>query len=157
MYFTDFFLRGGESISLLGEERIKLPLIAFGPELHSQMTAMMQICICILMHLEVSYLRQIKLTSWLCVLSRFSHVQLSVTLWTIDCQAPLSMGFCRQEYWSALPFPPLGNLPNPGIDCRCHEGIAFHWRIQIPWDEMNNNQERACECQWKLSGQPNDG
>ena len=30
-------------------------------------------------------------------------------------QAPLSMGFSRQEYWSGLPFPPLGDLPNPGI------------------------------------------
>ena len=34
---------------------------------------------------------------------------------TIACQAPLSMGFPRQEYWSGLPFPPLGDLPNPGI------------------------------------------
>ena len=31
-------------------------------------------------------------------------------------QAPRSMGFCRQEYWSGLPFPPLGDLPNPGIE-----------------------------------------
>ena len=40
---------------------------------------------------------------------------LSVTLWTVDCQAPLSMGFYRQEYWSVLPFPSPGDLPNPGI------------------------------------------
>ena len=39
-----------------------------------------------------------------------------VTPWTIACQAPLSMGFPRQEYWSGLPFPPPGNLPNPGIE-----------------------------------------
>ena len=39
------------------------------------------------------------------VLSRFSHVRLSATLWTIDCQAPLSMGFSRQEYWSGWPLP----------------------------------------------------
>ena len=44
-----------------------------------------------------------------------SHVQLFVTLWTIDCQAVLSMAFSRQEYWSGLPFPPPGDLPNPGI------------------------------------------
>ena len=37
------------------------------------------------------------------------------TPWTVACQAPLSMGFPRQEYWSELPFPPPGNLPNPGI------------------------------------------
>ena len=36
--------------------------------------------------------------------------------WTVDRQAPLSMGFSRQEYWSALPFPPPGDLPDPGIE-----------------------------------------
>ena len=40
----------------------------------------------------------------------------SVTLWTIARQAPLSMGFSRQEYWSGLPCPPLGDLPDPGIE-----------------------------------------
>ena len=44
-----------------------------------------------------------------------SHVQLFVNLWTVVHQAPLSMGFPRQEYWSGLPFPSLGDLPNPGI------------------------------------------
>ena len=38
------------------------------------------------------------------------------TLWTVDCQAPLSMGFSRQEYWSGLPFLPPGNLPNLVIE-----------------------------------------
>ena len=38
------------------------------------------------------------------------------TLWTVACQAPLSMGFSRQEYWSGLPFPSPGDLPNPGIE-----------------------------------------
>ena len=37
------------------------------------------------------------------------------TLWIVACQAPLSMGFSRQEYWSGLPFPSPGNLPDPGI------------------------------------------
>ena len=46
----------------------------------------------------------------------FSHVQLFVTLWTVAHQAPLSIGFPRQEYWSGLPFPTLGDLPNPGIE-----------------------------------------
>ena len=40
------------------------------------------------------------------------------TPWTIACQAPLSMGFSRQGYWSGLPFPPPGVLPNPGIEPR---------------------------------------
>ena len=39
-----------------------------------------------------------------------------VTLWTVACQAPLSLGFSRQEYWSGLPFPSPGNLPSPGIE-----------------------------------------
>ena len=39
----------------------------------------------------------------------------SATLWTVACQAPLSMGFSRQEYCSGLPCPPPGNLPDPGI------------------------------------------
>ena len=52
----------------------------------------------------------------LCVLSLFSHVQLFVTPWTVACQAPLSMGFSRQEYWSGLPCPPPGDLPDPGIE-----------------------------------------
>jgi len=38
-----------------------------------------------------------------------------VTPWTVACQAPQSMGFSRQEYWSGLPFPSSGDLPNPGI------------------------------------------
>ena len=39
----------------------------------------------------------------------------SVTSWTVAHQAPLSMGFFRQEYWSGLPFPPPDDLPDPGI------------------------------------------
>ena len=50
------------------------------------------------------------------VLSHFSHVRLFVTPWTIACQASLSMGFSRQEYWSGLTFPLLGNLPDPGME-----------------------------------------
>ena len=49
------------------------------------------------------------------MLSRFSRVQLFVTLWTVACQAPLSMGFSSQEYWRGLPCPPPGDLPKRGI------------------------------------------
>ena len=45
----------------------------------------------------------------------FSHVQLSVTPWTVTHQAPLSIEFSRQEYWNGLPFPPPGDLPDSGI------------------------------------------
>ena len=41
-----------------------------------------------------------------------------VTPWTVACQAPLSMGFSRQGYWSGLPFPPSGDLPSLGIEPR---------------------------------------
>ena len=45
-----------------------------------------------------------------------SHVQLFATPWTVAHQAPLSMEFFRQEYWSGLPFPFPGDLPDPGIE-----------------------------------------
>ena len=45
-----------------------------------------------------------------------SRVRLFVTPWTVAHQAPPSMGFSRQEYWSGLPFPSPGNLPDPGIE-----------------------------------------
>ena len=50
-----------------------------------------------------------------CVCVLLSSVQLFATPWTIARQAPLSMGFSRQEYWSGLPFPSPGDLPDPGI------------------------------------------
>ena len=49
------------------------------------------------------------------MLSHFSHVGLFATPRTVAYQAPLSMGVSRQEYWSGLPCPPPGDLPNPGI------------------------------------------
>ena len=51
-----------------------------------------------------------------CMLSQFSHVWLYETLWTRACQAPLSMEFSRQEYWSGLSCPSPGDLPDPGIE-----------------------------------------
>ena len=50
------------------------------------------------------------------MLSHFRHVQLCGTPWTVAPQAPLSMGFSSQEYWSGLPGPPPGDLPDPGIE-----------------------------------------
>ena len=50
-----------------------------------------------------------------CVLSRFSPVQLFTTPWTVACQASLSMGFSRQQYWSGFLCPPPGDLRDPGI------------------------------------------
>ena len=52
----------------------------------------------------------------MCVLSRFSHVQLFATVLIVACQAPMSLGLSRQEYWNGLPCPPPRNLPDPGIE-----------------------------------------
>ena len=49
------------------------------------------------------------------MLSCLSRILLFVTPWTVACKASLSMGFSRQEYWSELPFPRPGELPDPGI------------------------------------------
>ena len=51
-----------------------------------------------------------------CVCKSFSRVRLFVTPWTITHQAPLSMEFSRQTYWSGWPFSSPGDLPNPGIE-----------------------------------------
>ena len=72
--------------------------------------------------LEVSLARCV--TSWksfctvlcACMLSRFSRVRLFVTLLTVTCQDPLSMGFSRQEYWSGLPYHPPRDLSDPEIE-----------------------------------------
>ena len=66
-------------------------------------------------------------------LSRFSRVRLFVTPWTVARQAPLSMGFSRQEYWSGLPCPPPGDLPSPGMEAVTHVScvgrwVPYHWR-----------------------------
>ena len=53
-----------------------------------------------------------------CVCELLSHIRLLVTPWTVACQAHLSMEFSRQEYWSGLPCPSPGDLPNPGTKPR---------------------------------------
>ena len=56
--------------------------------------------------------------------------------WNIACQAPLSMGFSRQEYWSRLPFSSPGNLPNSEIDCTSSVlagGLLHCWQILNRW------------------------
>ena len=59
--------------------------------------------------LQMFHLMEVKVKS-------LSRVQLFATPWTVAYQAPLSMGFSRQEYWSGLPFPSPGDLPDPGIE-----------------------------------------
>ena len=57
--------------------------------------------------------------------NHFSCVRVFATLWTIDCQPPLFMGFSRREYWSGLPFPSPGHLPHPGIELTCLKSPAL--------------------------------
>ena len=74
-------------------------------------------------------------TQNVCVLSCLNHIWLFATLWTVVCQTLLSRRFFRQEYWSGLPFPPPGNLPNPGTErvsyvfCFARQ-IIYHWAIR---------------------------
>ena len=70
------------------------------------------------------------------VLSHFSFVQLFMMLWTIACQAPMSMTFARQEYWSRLPFPSPGDLPHPGIEPHRYVPCLGRWvrSISATWE-----------------------
>ena len=67
-----------------------------------------------------------KLRVGMSVLSRFTHVQLFVTSWTVAHQAPLSMRFSSQEYWNGLPFPSPWDLPGPGIEPKSL--CLLHWQ-----------------------------
>ena len=75
-------------------------------------------------YMEISIFTEI---SHVWVLSHFSGAGLFVTLWTVTCQAPLSMGLSRQEYWSGSPCPPPGDLPDPGIE-PSSLGL-LHWQV----------------------------
>ena len=58
------------------------------------------------------------LYNWSGKVKSLSHVRFFATSWTVACQAPPFMAFSRQEYWSGLPFPSPGYLPDPGIKPR---------------------------------------
>ena len=66
------------------------------------------------------------------LLSRFGRVRLFVILWTIARQAPLSMGFSRQEYWSGLLFPSPGDIPDPGIKSQISYVSCIGRRVLYP-------------------------
>ena len=66
---------------------------------------------------------------------------LSAILWTVALQAPLSMGFSRQEYWSGLPCPPPGDLPDPGMEPVSLMSPALTGRFFTPsatWEALYN-------------------
>ena len=81
--------------------------------------------------------RYIRTNSKMCcavlVFSR-SVVPDSATPWTVARQAPLSMGFSRQEYWSGLPCPPPGELPDPGIEPMSHALAGGFFTTSTTWD-----------------------
>ena len=58
--------------------------------------------------------------TWRLKVKSLSRVWLLATPWTVACQAPLSVGFSRQEYWNGLPFPSPGDLPDLGIKPESH-------------------------------------
>ena len=69
----------------------------------------------------------------------------SATLWTVACQVPLSMGSSKQEYWSRLPFPTSGDLPNPGIEPASPVSYIGRWipYHQVTWKShlLDNTQD----------------
>ena len=85
----------------------------------------------------------------MCVLS---HVQLFATPWTTGLQAPLSMEFSRQEYWSGMPFPSPGDIPNPGIELvslvppvlQADSLLLSHWEC-LKFTKQEYKTERTAE------------
>ena len=75
-----------------------------------------------------------------------SLVSDSATPWTITCQAPLSMGFPKKEYWSGLPFPSSGDLPDPGIGPRS-PGLQA---VSLPAEPPDNHQDNVVVCETSL-------
>ena len=68
----------------------------------------------------------------MCIFSCFSYVRLFATLWTVTCQALVSIGFPRQEYWSGLSFPTPGDLPDPVIEpITCMQDQTHHLHARL--------------------------
>ena len=72
------------------------------------------------------------------MLNRCSRVRLFATPWTVACQAPLSMGFSRQEYWSGLPCPRPGDLPDPGIESASPSLAGGFFTSSTTWEAQSN-------------------
>ena len=90
-----------------------------------------------------------------CMLSHFSRAWLFSTLWTVTCQAPLSMGFSRKEYWSGLPCPPPGDLPHPGIKSASLESPALADRFftsSTTWEALRKPVSLFCFNVWEVQG-----
>ena len=87
------------------------------------------------------------------MLSHFSCVHLFATLWTVAHQAPLSIGFSRQEHYSGLSYPLPGDLPNPGIESECLN--RMYWQVSSLPLVLPGKPEKAytmCQRGLKWSG-----
>ena len=98
------------------------------------------------------------ITSLICVLVTQSCLTLC-NPWTAAHQAPLSMGFSRQGYWSGLPFLSPGKLPDPGIEPRSPALQADSLPTELPWklptytqNQEKNSQTQRSRVKWYLSG-----
>ena len=80
-----------------------------------------------------------------CTGSRFGHVQLFATLWTVAHQATLSKGFSRKEDWSGLPFPPPGDLLDSGIKLMFPALAGRFFTTESPGKRLSN-QELSNTC-----------
>ena len=85
-----------------------------------------KVCMCVCVCVCVCVSMCVCMCVHVCVLS---HVQLFASPWTVACQAPLSIEFSRQEYWSGLPCPSLGVLPDPGMKPRSLSSPALAGRV----------------------------
>ena len=90
-----------------------------------------------------------------CVLSRFSRVQLFVTLWTVAHQAPVSMEFSRQEYWSGFPFPSQEIFSTQGLNPslpRCRQVLYLLSHLGSPKIQSHNTSQgvRGGVQKWEL-------
>ena len=81
----------------------------------------------------------------------FSHVQLFATPWTVTCQAPLSMGFSRQEYWSGLSCPPPGDLLHPGTSSAL---AARFFTTSATWEALESGKQREINLPIQSIGLP---
>ena len=83
------------------------------------------------------------------MLNRFSHVQLFVTPWTIVCQAPLSMGFSRQEHWSGLVCLSSGIFPTQGSNLcvlRLPASEGGFFTTSVTWEALSYTYVCVCVC-----------
>ena len=87
-----------------------------------------------------------------CVLNCFSHIRSCATPWTTVHQVPLSMGFSRQEYWSGFPCPPLGDLPDTGIEPTSPESEETN----LPCRVIPNNLSKYVAGRGTLSRAPKE-